>query len=77
MRAAIEVVLMMNPPPAAFNGAIAACEATGATQLLPGNVYNFGYGVSLGMDETMPQTAMRAPMSPPMMTAASRSLPEA
>ena len=35
---------------------IAACEASGATQLLPGNVYNFGHDVRLGMDETMPET---------------------
>ena len=28
LRAAIEVVLMMKPPPAAFRCAIAACEAT-------------------------------------------------
>ncbi len=32
---------------------IAACEATGATQLLPGNVYNFGHGVRLDMAEDM------------------------
>lgn len=35
---------------------IAACEAAGATQLLPGNVYNFGHDVRLGMDEDMPET---------------------
>lgn len=35
---------------------IAACEATGATQLLPGNVYNFGHGVTLDMSEDMPET---------------------
>ena len=35
---------------------IAACEAAGATQLLPGNVYNFGHGVGLGMSEDMPET---------------------
>jgi nucleoside-diphosphate-sugar epimerase len=35
---------------------IAACEASGATQLLPGNVYNFGYGVRPGMAEDMAQT---------------------
>ncbi|RST88299.1 NAD-dependent epimerase/dehydratase family protein [Aquibium carbonis] len=39
---------------------IAACEATGATQLLPGNVYNFGHGVRLGMAEDMPD----APSTP-------------
>lgn len=30
---------------------IAAVEAAGATQLLPGNVYNFGHSVGLGMRE--------------------------
>jgi nucleoside-diphosphate-sugar epimerase len=35
---------------------IAACEATGATQLLPGNVYNFGHGIRLGMTEDMPES---------------------
>jgi len=35
---------------------IAACEATGATQLLPGNVYNFGHDVRLGMGEDMPES---------------------
>lgn len=39
---------------------IAACEAAGATQLLPGNVYNFGHDVRLGMDEDMPE----APSTP-------------
>jgi len=36
---------------------IAACEASGATQLLPGNVYNFGHGVCLQMREDMPELA--------------------
>lgn len=35
---------------------IAACEATGATQLLPGNLYNFGHGVRIGMGEDMPES---------------------
>lgn len=35
---------------------IAACEATGATHLLPGNIYNFGHGIRLGMTEDMPES---------------------
>lgn len=34
---------------------IAAVEATGATQLLPGNVYNYGYDVGMTMREDAPQ----------------------
>jgi nucleoside-diphosphate-sugar epimerase len=30
---------------------IAAAEATGATQMLPGNVYNFGHAIGVGMKE--------------------------
>src|SRR5262245_6327115 len=29
---------------------IAAAEAVGATHLLPGNVYNFGYDIAVGID---------------------------
>ncbi|WP_187968631.1 NAD-dependent epimerase/dehydratase family protein [Aquibium microcysteis] len=36
---------------------IAACEATGATHLLPGNIHNFGHGLRFGMTEEMPQVA--------------------
>ncbi|WP_306120328.1 MULTISPECIES: NmrA family NAD(P)-binding protein [unclassified Roseitalea] len=32
---------------------VAAAEATGATVMIPGNVYNYGTGVSVDMDETM------------------------
>jgi len=32
---------------------LAAAQATGATVMIPGNVYNYGTGVSVDMDETM------------------------
>lgn len=34
---------------------VAAVEAAGATQLLPGNVYNYGYGITVGSREDAPQ----------------------
>ena len=34
---------------------IAAAEAVGATHMLPGNVYNFGYGVAVGTKEDAPE----------------------
>ncbi|TRC85073.1 NAD-dependent epimerase/dehydratase family protein [Mesorhizobium sp. WSM4310] len=34
---------------------IAAAEASGATHMLPGNVYNFGYGLGVGTAETAPE----------------------
>ncbi len=34
---------------------IAAAEAVGATHMLPGNVYNFGYAIHEGMTESDPQ----------------------
>lgn len=36
---------------------IAAVEAAGATHLLPGNVYNFGYGIGMATAEDAPQVA--------------------
>ncbi len=36
---------------------VAAVEAAGATQLVPGNVYNFGYAVAMNTDEEAPQVA--------------------
>ena len=30
---------------------IAAAQAVGATHMLPGNVYNFGYAISVGTRE--------------------------
>lgn len=34
---------------------VAAVEAAGATQMLPGNVYNFGYGIPVGATEETPE----------------------
>ncbi|HWK63724.1 MAG TPA: NmrA family NAD(P)-binding protein [Rhizobiaceae bacterium] len=34
---------------------VAAAEATDATHLLPGNVYNFGYGIPVGAHEDTPE----------------------
>ena len=36
---------------------IAATEAVGATHMLPGNVYNFGYDITVGTREDAPQVA--------------------
>lgn len=36
---------------------IAAAKAVGATHMLPGNVYNFGYGISVGAREDAPEIA--------------------
>ncbi|MFP1630844.1 NAD(P)H-binding protein [Zhengella sp. ZM62] len=37
--------------------AIAAAKAHGATLMIPGNVYNFGLEIGMGMDEDAPQNA--------------------
>jgi nucleoside-diphosphate-sugar epimerase len=34
---------------------LAAAKATGATHMLPGNVYNFGYDIAVGMREDAPE----------------------
>lgn len=36
---------------------ITAAEAVGATHLLPGNVYNFGHAIHMGMSEDAPEMA--------------------
>lgn len=36
---------------------IAAAEAAGATHMLPGNVYNFGYGIAVATREDAPEIA--------------------
>lgn len=53
------IVNTLNPPyddwedkvPAMARNVIAAAEATGATHMLPGNVYNFGYGIGMNTAE--------------------------
>ncbi len=37
--------------------ALEAAKAVGATHMLPGNVYNFGYDIATGMKEDAPQVA--------------------
>ena len=39
---------------------LAAVEAAGAVHMLPGNVYNFGHGIGLGMREVDPQPGTTA-----------------